>query len=298
MKSLQPWMAVAAVVSAMLPAISYAWGPEGHAMVADIAEMHLDAPAKAEVLRLLALDDDGAKQHLDEVSSWADAVRSARPETGANHYVDIPLAAAGYDEVRDCHQGPEGHRAVEPTCVVAKLPYYVRVLADRKRSDHERLEALKWVVHFTGDLHQPLHAEDHDDKGGNGVALTYAGTTTNLHAVWDLGIIEQHYGLHLGWNYSFDHDAVRAKATELDGQIATDQRAAWAPSDLDAHIEAAVAGWANESHALAQAAYAKLPADKAPGWDRAYQDYAWPVVQSQLQKAGVRLAAVLNQALD
>ena len=297
MKSPLPLLAGIAILAA-LPSTALAWGPEGHAIVADIAEAHLDAHARTEVEHLLALDADGPKQHLDQVSSWPDAIRSQRPETGVYHYVDIPLDAAGYDEARDCHDGKDGHRVAEATCVVAKLPYYVHVLGDAKRSDAERLEALKWVVHLTGDLHQPLHDEDHHDKGGNGVALTYNGVATNLHAMWDLGIIEKHYGWQLGWNYSFDHDAVRAKAAELDGQVTDDERRTWAPADVDARIGSEVVDWADEAHALAQTVYAKLPADKPPGWDDAYQDYAWPVIQGQLQKAGVRLGAILNQALD
>lgn len=289
--------AVAAACAA-LPTTAYAWGPEGHAIVADIAEAHLDPKAQAEVARLLALDENGPKRHLDQVSSWPDAIRSARPETGVYHYVDIPLEAAGYDESRDCHLGRDRPRVPETTCVVAKLPYYIHVLRDHSRSDAERLEALKWVVHLTGDIHQPLHDEDDHDKGGNGVTLAYNGINTNLHAVWDLGIIERHYGWQLGPDYRFDHDAVRTKAMELDRQIAEGQDKAWAPSDLGAHIDRAAADWANEGHALAKDVYAKLPAERSPGWDARYQDYAWPVVQQQLQKGGVRLAAILNQSLD
>jgi hypothetical protein len=286
-----------AVASMGFASNARAWGPEGHALVADMAEAHLDEGARTEVARLLALDDGGPKRHLDEISSWADEIRSSHPETGTYHYVDIPLHADGYDEQRDCHFDKDQHRVGEATCVVAKLPFFIRVLADKSHADKERLEALKWIVHLVGDIHQPLHAEDNHDKGGNGLVLTYNGVDTNLHAVWDLGIIEEHYAWQLGWHYSFDHDAVRARAAELDSQIQPSQRKAWAPANPDADFANAVIGWANDSHALAQVVYAKLPAPMAPGWDRAYQDYAWPVVQTQLDKAGVRLAAVLNQAL-
>lgn len=275
-----------------------AWGPEGHALVADIAQARLDPSARREVARLLALDDDGAKTALDEISSWADAIRAQRRKTGPWHYVDIPLDADGYDAPRDCRRG-RGRRHRDVTnCVVAKLPYFVAILRDRSRPDGERLEALKWVVHLTADIHQPLHDADDHDGGGNARVLYYNGARTNLHAVWDMGIIETHYHWRLGWNFSFDHDAVRAQAAALDRQITPAQRVAWAASNLVANIDAAAIAWANQGHALARQAYARLPANYPSGWDRAYQDWAWPVAREQLQQAGVRLAAVLNQSLD
>lgn len=281
-----------------LAGTAQAWGPEGHALVADIAQAHLDGRAKSEVARLLARDDDGAKTRLDEISSWADAIRSQRRKSGPWHYVDIPLHAAGFDAQRDCRRGRSRRHRDETNCVVAKLPQFVAILRDRSRPDADRLEALKWVVHLTADIHQPLHDADDGDGGGNARVLYYNGNRTNLHALWDMNIIETHYHWRLGWNFSFDHDAVRAKAAELDRQITPTQRAAWAWPKGVAQIDAASVAWANDGHALARQAYARLPADFPPGWDRAYQDWAWPVVREQVQKAGVRLAAILNQALD
>ncbi len=274
---------------------AWAWGPEGHAMVADMAEAHLTPAAMQAVQRLLAVE---GYRHLDQVSSWPDAIRSQAPDTGPWHYVDIPLYAERYAQSRDCHWDQHNQQVPELTCVVVKLPVFVRVLSDLNQSDERRLEALKWVVHLAGDIHQPLHAEDDHDRGGNDVHLAYFGKATNLHAVWDVGIIEHRFDWQLGLNYSFDHAAVRTQAVRLDQDISAGQRASWAPPGTVAEIADRAVQWVNESHALACQVYRHLPADYSDGWDGEYQVWAWPVVRTQLDKAGVRLAAILNGALQ
>jgi hypothetical protein len=263
-----------------------AWGPEGHGIIADIAQRHLDPAAARAVAQLLALQGD---HHLDQVSSWPDQIRKDHPETGPWHYVDIPLRAPEYSRRRDC---PQGH------CVVVKLPHYVRVLADRSASPRVRLEALKWVVHLVGDIHQPLHDTDHDDRGGNDVKLVYFGHPTNLHRMWDTNILEHALHLRMGPHYTFDHQATRRIAGHLDAQITPAERAAWSPAAPLAHIDAEAVAWADAAHMLAQTtAYGALPSHRGPHWSAPYQARAWPVVRGQLQRAGVRLADVLNAAL-
>jgi hypothetical protein len=277
---------MALLASAVLlgPSPATAWGPEGHAIVADIAEAHLAPPARRAVLRLLALE---GHDRLDQVSSWSDAYSALNRSTAPWHYVDIPLAAARYDARRDC---PDGD------CAIVRLAGFVRTLGDRGAPPSDRLAALKWVVHLVGDIHQPLHAADHDDKGGNLVRLVYRGVPTNLHAVWDLGIIEQALGTRLGPDYSFDHAAARLAALRLDaGQAAADRfrEASAEPADP---LDLAVA-WAGESHAFArQFVYPARPAD--PAGQPAFQAAAWPIVESRLDRAGVRLAVLLNRTLS
>jgi hypothetical protein len=262
-----------------------AWGPEGHAIVADIAQSHLTPAAAAQVTRLLALE---GHTRLDEVSSWADEVRLYRRDTGPWHYVDIPLLALAYDADRDCSEG---------ACVVVKLVAFQTTLANPKASPQDRLEALKWVVHLVGDIHQPLHAEDHDgDKGGNDVRLTYFGKRTNLHALWDGGILEHALDLQLGPHYTFDHEAVEKDSQAIDDSVfhktALEE---WEAKPFD-HV---VIGWAEQSHSLArETAYGALPLNRRGPWSNAYQDEAWPVVKGQLAAAGRDLAVVLNGALQ
>ena len=275
--------------------IGFGWGPEGHGLVAAIAQAHLEQQQKVEVLRLLSAEK---LTHLDEISSWADAVRNAQPETGPGHFVDIPLKAKQYSRKRDCHYDKDDNRVADLTCVVVMLPKWVAVLADKTKGDPERLEALKWVVHFAGDIHQPLHAENNHDKGGNNVHLTYYGKSTELHAVWDGGVIEHHYGWTLGPNFSFDHQAVRTAAQNIDKGISKSARTTWLAQGASTTLKTETPQWANWSHHLALATYNNLPATpQKQGWEAAYQNYAWPVIKTQISAAGIRLAGILNAAL-
>lgn len=260
-----------------------AWGPEGHAIVAEIAESRLTSAAAAQVQQLLALEGN---QHLDQVSSWPDAYRVSHPETGPWHFVDIPLNADSYDAARDCAGG---------NCVVVQIQHFAGVLGNATASPDDRLTALKFVVHFCGDIVQPLHDEDNGDRGGNDVKLTYFGKNTNLHAVWDGGIIEAALHVHLGPNFAPNLTATRAEAVKEEKLIAAPIASSWAPSDLVAHLDTATVQWANDAHALAIAAYSKLPNPRPAGWEADYQKAEWPVVQDQLERGGVRLAELLNE---
>jgi S1/P1 Nuclease len=275
---------------------SRAWGPEGHAIVAEIAELRLTDSARDQVAQLLAVDDSHAT-HLDQIASWPDAVRLARPETGAWHFVDIPLDVSQYDASRDCAGG---------NCVVGAIQRFAGVLADRKADPKVRVEALKFLVHFVGDIHQPLHSE-HDcskfpppecDRGGNLVVLTFFGRSTNFHSVWDGGMIEEALDVHLGPHFQPDLQATAAEAKKLNAKILEANAAAWAPDGLAAHLDTAPIQWANESHALAQTAYRLLPTPRHHGWDQTYLEEEWPVVETQLTRGAIRLAKIINEALQ
>ena len=156
-------------------------------------------------------------------SNWADEIRDQRRDTGAWHYVDIPLTAQGYDPRRDC---PDGD------CVVAQIDKDLRILKDRSAGDDARREALRFLIHFTGDIHQPLHAEDDDDKGGNQVRAEIGRERTNLHRVWDLDVVEA-----LGNDPGAIADGI---ARDLTPALRQD----WSSGTP--------ARWANESHAIAR----------------------------------------------
>ena len=119
---------------------------------------------------------------LADISTWADEVRSSRPNTGPRHYVNIPRGAFGYNAQRDCRGG----------CVVSIIEQSLRLLQDTAKGWTVRQEALKWVVHLVADLHQPLHAIA-DDRGGNDVLVQFNGHQTNLHRLWDGDLIDQAY---------------------------------------------------------------------------------------------------------
>jgi hypothetical protein len=266
-------LAVGALVALTPASHALAWGAEGHAVVADIAEAHLTDAARLQVRALLEAE---GKTNLDQVSSWADMVRLQRRETGPWHYVDIPLAADGYDPARDCAGGQ---------CVVAKIDDFTAVLAASKAISTERVEALKWVVHFVGDVHQPLHAEDDGDKGGNAVPVVGFGKRANLHSIWDTALIE-----------ADDRDETDL-AKKLDARITPQMIKQWSGSTP--------AAWAVESHRIAQTVgYGMLETTPVAGVkpepeviDAAYREAATKAIELRLEQAGIRLAAALNQAL-
>src|SRR5437764_9437979 len=139
------------LAAGLFPGQARAWGPEGHAIVAEIAETRLEAPARAQIAQLLTLD---GHQRLDEVASWPDAIRPSHPETAPWHFVDIPLLAAGFDANRDCAGN---------NCVVAQIQRFAAVLGNPNTAPQDRVNALKFLVHFVGDIHQPLHCEDNNN---------------------------------------------------------------------------------------------------------------------------------------
>ena len=254
----------------LLPGNAFAWGYTGHRIIAEIAEQFLEPETAHKIRELLAIENVTT---LAEVSTWADQIRVQRPETAPWHYVNIPVHPAsdetsGYDGRRDCPNG---------ACVVAKIQQFKRVVADRQASGRERLEALKFVVHFVGDVHQPLHASNDHDRGGNDVTVTFMGRRTNLHAVWDSGIIEP---------------AVRGDehgyAVRLTRNITQAELSQWSQGEP--------ISWANESHDVATSAvYSEL--QHAAALPESYEGQALPIVNKQLQRAGVRLAKVLNVCL-
>jgi hypothetical protein len=238
-----------------------AWGNEGHRIIADVAWDHLN-DTTLEKLRQFLGDND-----LASISTWADDVRGGRPETGPWHYVDIPPDSGGY-EAKDCP---------EENCVVAQIEKFARILGDPEQPFAARSEALKYLVHFVGDLSQPLHAMA-DARGGNDIPVTVFGSTQcggygcNLHSVWDTELI-QHTGLR-------EHRYAR----ELEEMIAAEHLQA-GPADPIA--------WANESLQLAKQAW--VPPQAEIG--EAYYLRERPVVDRQLALAGLRLARLLNEEL-
>jgi hypothetical protein len=205
-----------------LPAL--AWGRQGHIIVAEIAEQYLEIKTVKQVRDLLALQNVAT---LADVSIWADQIRLQRPETAPWHYVNIPGHVppgepSAYVFARDCPRGD---------CVVGKIDDFVRVLgASQSSSASERLEALKFIVHFVADIHQPLHCIK-DNRGGNEIRVVSNGKPANLHTVWDTSILaaavqygtERDYALGLvraltdsetaGWRDSSSEDWGPMRAT-------------------------------------------------------------------------------------
>ncbi|MFT9364556.1 MAG: S1/P1 nuclease [Gluconobacter sp.] len=277
---------------------AFAWGPYGHAIVADIAQERLTPQASKAAAALLELENH---KTLDQVASWPDTIghvpkkKGGAPETLKWHYVDIDVSHPAYDQARDCP---------DHACVVEKLPEEIRILADTHESPQDRLVALKWVVHLMGDIHQPLHAaERNKDMGGNAIHLTYFGNNANghmnLHSLWDEGVIDHEADLHVGPFYSIDPARAKQEADRLGALITPDEAQYWVQDLASGDVHDATVNWADESHSLARSvAYGALPANKGADVGKAYTELTWPIMQLRLEQAGVRLAAVLNSALS
>ena len=254
-----------AVPALLLCPVALAWGPSGHQAAGQIASAYLNPQARAAVQQILG------EQSLAAAGLWADEVRSDHTYDWIKplHYINVPRGADHVDLARDCPGGQ---------CVAGAIVKYRDMLQNPQATPEEKLLALRLLVHFVEDIHQPMHVGYADDKGGNMITLTLLGKPTNLHAVWDSGIIENRIAGQ-GW---------KAWSDSLQQRITPEQQAAWA-KDTDPTT------WAAESLALVRAIYPALPANAA--LDQQYVDTNFVTVEERVQKAGVRLAAVLNQAL-
>ena len=266
---------IALFLIALIPVQLLAWGPKGHAIVADIAASRLTPLAKQNLQLLLGADS------LASIASWADSVRKERDESYDWHFVDIPKDASGFSEERDCFRPQDKHKNADTdhhNCVVDRIEMFQKILGDEKASRADRLEALKWIVHFVGDLHQPLHAID-EAHGGNDIKLAVFGSPKcgdydcNLHWAWDTLLLE-HTGLS-------EEDYV-ARLNTLIAQKQLENQAAGTPVD-----------WANESHLQARQIMNAKPA----AIDDAYYQANIELVNRKLALAGLRLATLLNETL-
>jgi hypothetical protein len=244
------------LVAGLAPSAS-AWGPTGHRAVGRIAERHLTPRAARAVAELL-----GSEQ-LAYATTWADEIRSEPEWAKADpwHWVTISDGQT-YDSAP---RNPGGD-------VLEAIARFQSVLADRTAPKLERTQALKWLSHLVGDLHQPLHVGRGDDHGGNDVLVLWFGEPTNLHTVWDSKIID-------GSQLSF------SELADLVDHAGPEQVRAWQASGPR--------DWAVESQGLRSARYEM--GDRRLSYR--YVHDQWPTVQSRLLQAGVRLAGELNRML-
>jgi hypothetical protein len=225
------------------------------------------------------------RQTLADVAGWADSIVADQQQTGWWQYLNIPPDAAGYDRNRDCPRQPgvrEGSRAdTWRDCAVDRIAHFEQRAGDPKLDRADRAVALKFVVHFIGDLHQPFHALG-VGRGGNDVPVRLFGSATcgndlskpspcNLHLVWDSRLIA-HRGL--------DDAKYVAVLEQLIGSRGWAKTPPGTPAD-----------WAVESWKLARAALVAKGADI----DEAYYKAQIPVIDERLAHGGIRLAAVLNR---
>ena len=288
MKPILSAFAICTVLATASPAA--AWGDLGHEVTALIAYRHLTPAARAKVDALLAADTDTlTPSDFASRVTWADKYRAGHRETAAWHFVNIELghpdlasACFGFPALG---AGQLASHGPAQDCVVNKIDEFTTELRSPSTSPAERILALKFLMHFVGDLHQPLHATDHDDRGGNCIGLSPSpdGHDANLHAYWDTGVVEALGG------------SAGAIAADLDARITPADRTTWAAGTPRT--------WAMESFQLGRKDAYALPsrptcADHGSvALTAAYQATARRDAALQLEKAGVRMAAMLNRAL-
>ena len=157
-----------------------AWGSKGHQTVAVIAADEIKSDAvKQKIAALLGTKD--AVTGMQQVATWADEIRHAQPATAPWHFTDIEISSSGYDAARDC---------ANDNCSIAQIDKDVAILKDATKPQANRITALKFLIHFVGDLHQPLHSSDNNDRGGNEDAVTTIDGCKEFHAVWDTAMVD------------------------------------------------------------------------------------------------------------
>ncbi|UXI68886.1 S1/P1 nuclease [Tahibacter amnicola] len=249
----------------LLSPAAWAWGPVGHRTVAKLAEDQLSPAAKTQVVSLLAPDNE---RTLVDIAVWADDLRDTDPArfrtTSRQHYVNIRSDTCRFDAGRDCAGGE---------CVVIAIRRNTDILKDKRRSREERADALRFVVHFVGDVHQPLHASYRSDKGGNEEQVRVGRDTRNLHSVWDSIMLDS---TGLSWSQYAKKLTLQRALVERDNALRPDL-------------------WAQESCSIVRDG--DIYPDKRKV-DDTYFDRHLPQAERRLREAGNRLAHLINTALQ
>lgn len=253
--------------AAMTPAPS-SWGRDGHKAICLMAWWEMKPETRQRVRSLL--QDDHAFERFMESCLWADQVRGADPAYDrytTAHYVNLPKDASAFNLERDC---------ADTFCAVEAITETLATLERPGAPPAERLDALKFLAHFVGDLHQPMHAGYAFDRGGNDTAVTAFGEPSNVHRVWDYALIEQTYG---DWVDMASH---------LFFDISRSDREAWDTLNP--------ARWAEESHTIMRETAYDFGA--SGDVDESYRAKNITIIETRMQMAAVRLARLLDGALQ
>ncbi len=235
----------------------YDWGKTGHRATGQIADNHLSKKAKKNITQLL--NGEG----LAFVSTYADEIKSDENyrKYGPWHYVNFPFDKK-YGEETPSENGD----------LIKGITQCINVLKDEKSTNEDKVFYLKMLVHFIGDLHQPLHVGRGEDKGGNDIQVRWFKDGSNLHRVWDSEMIDY---------YGMSYSELAMNTTQL------------SKLQIDAIKTGTVLDWVYESQALAKKVYTSANVGEKLGYK--YMYYNFPILRSQLQKGGIRLAKILNE---
>lgn len=243
-------------VMATLTTPEILWGKTGHRVVGELASQRISKRTLKKINRLL----DGMS--LAQVSTFGDEIKSDKRYRSYNpwHYANVKTDET-YTESEKNNAGD----------IVIAIEKCVETLKNPLTSRADKQFYLKLLVHFVGDLHQPMHLGKPSDRGGNNVKLEWFGRNTNLHRVWDSNMID---------DYGMSYTELTANLPKLNA------------IELKRIGQAPLMVWVNESHDLAKQIYSSLPENKKLGYLYSY-DY-FKTVRMQLLKGGVRLAALLD----
>jgi hypothetical protein len=269
----------------LVPLPLFAWWETGHQTIARIAAAHLTPAARARIAQILDVENtpEAVADAMAQASTWADETKR-ETRTGAWHFIDLAIQDTRSDIPLRCKDND---------CAPARIRLFAAQLASKEAEYRwSNRDALRYLIHFVGDIHQPLHAISNADQGGNCERLNpYIGQTKNLHALWDGELVNE---LNL---------SDKALATHLE------ERA------QDISVAGSVDDWTWESHELAIAdVYQALQIPTQPvefpasctdaplaigelqlDISTAYISKMKPVAENQLLKGGLRLAKLLNE---
>lgn len=272
-----------AAFSAIGSTPAFAWGSLGHRTVGAIAFANVKPGTRAAIRRLLAhqaeIDTPQCKMStIEDASTWPDCIKGERwrwAYQNSWHYHDQPVCGT-FDLKANCRDG---------NCATAQIDRDAKLLADRRLAPVLRLEALAFLVHFVGDVHQPLHIGENEDQGGNAVKADYGiAPGRNLHSIWD-GVLAER--------------AITLARPPLVRVYSTAEKTTLATGTTE--------DWARESYTISRdflyplAFGGKLPCDVKETqkivWSNAAIEQAIPMIDERIERAGLRLAAMLDKAL-
>jgi hypothetical protein len=236
------------------------WGKNGHRVTGKIAEKHLTRKAKKQIDKLLK------GQSLAFVSTFADEIKSDRTYSKYYpwHYVNMNLDQS----YQEAEKNPKGD-------LVTGINTCIQILKDKTSSEEDKAFHLKLLIHFVGDLHQPMHIGQKEDKGGNTVQVEWFGKGTNLHSVWDSKMID---------DWEMGYAELADNATDL------------SKKQIEAIEQGTIEDWVNEVHEITKEVYKSVKKGENLRYQYSYNHFG--TVRTQLQKGGIRLAKVLNEIYD
>ncbi len=232
------------------------WGSTGHRVVGKIADQYLKSKTKRKLRELLH------NESLAFVSTYADDIKSDKRynEFYSWHYVNIPLDS-DYESSKKNKSGD----------LITGIEHCIKVIKDENSSDDDKAFYLKLLIHFIGDLHQPMHVGLAEDKGGNDFKLQWFYNDTNLHAVWDTKMINS-------------YDMSYSELAENADTLTKDQ--------VKAIQKGSIIDWLNDTHKITRQVYANVSPNENLRYRYSYNNFN--TVRTQLQKGGIRLAKILN----